>query len=274
MKLGMIQIFLVLLSVFLLTSYSAASDEFETGDDSTWSATAPASTFSCDDLTDEELDMFRRILAVGASYTEPWVGQNPYPYWRVMGWYHGKIINQVWKNLQQCVDYAPWIWTFWYTEQYDPTTATFTLSADAFYHYLEGDPTPQQVRQRVSDYLDKIFDNVGPDVWFVGGNVPKALMLVAGYSGDRDEAMQIIQEEIDARPRAVMCDFNYFMENLMQGKVYYDGRKVRFFDVIRLDFLHATLFGHQLIADIMIAKMNEIWPNMKIETYGNLEILP
>jgi len=82
-----------------------------------------------------------------------------------------------------------------------------------------------------------------------------------------------MQEEMDKRPGACLVDFDYYMDALLDGRVKYDGELIGFFDVIRIDMLHATKFGHQVIADIFIKELNNIYPSLKIEQFGHEEIM-
>ena len=234
--------------------------------------------FSCDNLTDQEIKAFTKIFCAGASYSNPMFGSSPFTPDQLDKLYHGKILEKVWENLEQCVDYIPELWIYWY-DDVDLVSSDVTIfwAVDAFFHYLDiyTLPTPEKVRKRVSDYLDALFIDGGLEegVWFITGNVPKMLMVMAGYIGNRDLILQIMQEEVDKREYAVMIDFNYYMEKLLAKKVIYNDELIGFFDVIQLDFLHATEFGHQLIADLYILELNKIYPEMMIPLWSEFEIL-
>ena len=232
--------------------------------------------FSCDDLTDAEKNMFKKIFTAGASYSNPMFGSPPFDMDQVSTFYHGKVAQRVMLNIEQCVDYEPEFWIYWDDEadMITPDT-TISLAVDAFFWSLAGTPSDEAIRASFSDYLDDIYGETGLEEGetFIAGNIPKMLMTMAGFFGDKQGALDIMQEEIDKRPGARLLDFDTYMEALLDGRVYYDGVKITFFDVIKLDFLHATDFGHQLIADIFIKELNAIYPHLKIEQYGQEEIL-
>jgi hypothetical protein len=232
--------------------------------------------FSCDDLTDVEMNLFKKVFIAGASYSNPTFGSPPFGMEQTSDFYFAKAIERAWINLGQCVDYEPEFWIYWDDES-DRITAdtTISLAIDAFFWSLSFTSSEEVIRGNFSDYLDNIYGETGLEEGetFIGGNIPKMLMNMAGFFGDKDRVLEIMQEEIDKRPGARLIDFDYYMDALLGGRVFYDGVKIGFFDVIRLDFLHATEFGHQVIADIFIKELNDIYPHLKIEQFGSEEIL-
>lgn len=232
--------------------------------------------FSCDDLTELELNLFRKVFTAGASYSNPLFGSSPFGMGQVSNFYHGKVAQRVMLNLEQCTDYDPEFWIYWddEAEMITPDT-TISLAVDAFFWSLAGTPSEEVIRASFSDYLDDIYGENGLEEGetFIAGNIPKVLMTMAGFFGNKDRALEIMQEEVDKRSGARLLDFDYYMDALLDGRVIYDGEKIGFFDVIRFDFLHATEFGHQLIADIFIKELNDIYPRLKIEQFGEEEIL-
>ena len=230
--------------------------------------------FSCDDLTEEELALFSVIFCAGSSNSHSGtMGNPPFTPDRLDWWYHGKILERVWENLGACVEYTPELWVYWYADVSQvPEDTTLSWAVDAFYHYLDDDPSPEVFRQRVSGYLDTLYgtDGMAESVYFIGANIPKIMMLA--YSGDKDEILAIIEDELAARPRTAMLDLNYYIEALLDGRLLYDGETVRFLQIMR-DLIHANQFGQQLIADLYITEINRIWPNLMVPHWGEVEVL-
>lgn len=168
------------------------------------------------------------------------------------------------------MDYAPALWVYWYTDVGEVNEAT-TLSwaIDAFYHFLDDDPEAEVFRQRVADYLATLFGSLDEGVFFIGANIPKVMML--DYTDDKDVILQIIYEEMSEYQYTVMLDLNYYMEKLLAGKVYYNGEILTPFDILK-DEVHVNELGHQLLADILIGVINEVWPEFQFATWGTIEI--
>lgn len=226
----------------------------------------------CDSLTEEEKNLFRVIFCAGASnsHTDDF---EPLPATidEVDEWYHGKIAAMAMTKLSECLYYEPEFWVYWYDEvRKVRDNTTISWAVDAFFHYLDDDPQPWLYRLRVLKYLDTLFNGMNEGVRFIGANVPKLMMF--GYDGDRNEILRIINEEMAERPYAVMIDLNYYLEKLLQGKVYYNGEKLSFLQIMR-DERHFNEFGHQVAADLFIMTINSVWQNLQIPTWGQIEIL-
>jgi len=226
----------------------------------------------CDTLTEEELNLFRTIFCAGSSNS--WsddFGTPPYTKEDLSTWYHGKIAIKAMEKLAECVEYEPVLWVYWYTDvELVPKDTTLSWAVDALFHFLDDNPDAETFRQRTEDYLDTLFSGMGKDgVYFIGANIPKAMLF--DYTGDQDAILQVIYEEFEERPYAVMVDLDYYMTQLIAGNVYYNGQKLGPFDILK-DLLHVNELGHQLLADIWIGVINEIWPNLDIPTWGEIEI--
>jgi hypothetical protein len=230
--------------------------------------------FSCSDLSQTELALFTKIFCAGASYSNPLLGNPPFYPDDLTKNYQGKILEKVWTNLGPCVDYTPELWIYWYQSVgLIESDTTLSWAVDGIFWIIT--ENVEESRGLVNDYLDAVLvdSGVGPDVHFIGAIVPKQLMLMAGIFNNRPELVQMLRDEFAKRPQASAIDFDYYMDKLLEGKVVYNGEPVGFFDVIQIDFLHATEFGHQLIADLFIGELNRIWPEFQIPTWGTVEIL-
>jgi len=249
-----------------------AADDDATDDDSIDDDSTDDDVSYCDSLTEEEKNLFRVIFCAGASnsYTDDF---EPLPATldEVDEWYHGKIGAMAMVKLAECVDYEPQFWIYWYDEVRKVRKDTaISLAVDSFFHYLDDNPDPWLFRLRVSNYLDVLFGGMNDGVRFFGANIPKLMMY--GYDGDREEILQIIYDEMSKRPNAVMIDLNYYLEKLLQGKVYYNGEQLSFLQIMK-DERHFNEFGHQVVADLFILTINSTWPNLQIPTWGQIEIL-
>jgi len=226
----------------------------------------------CGTLTDQELNLFKTIFCAGSSnsYSDDF-GTPPFTADDLFTWYHGKIVTKAMEKMGPCVDYVPALWVYWYTDVGQVQEAT-TLSwaIDAFYHFLDDDPAPMVFGERVHTYLETLFGGMNDGVFFIGANIPKVMML--DYTGDKNEILQIIYDEMTARPYAIMIDLNYYMEKLIAGKVYYNGEKLSVLDIL-IDQVHVNELGHQVLADLFIQTIDAIWPELQIPTWGTIEIM-
>lgn len=265
---------MVLLFAFglpLLFACETGGDDDDTADDDTTDDDTDDDSDYCDSLTDEEKNLFKTIFCAGSSNS--WsddFGEPPYTMEDLSAWYHGKITIKAMDKLSECVDYAPALWVYWYDDVgkvREGTTLSWAI--DSFYHFLDDDPEPETFRQRVADYLATLFGGLNEGVFFIGANIPKVMMLE--YTGDKDEILEIIADEMGKYQYTVTIDLNYYMEKLLAGKVYYNGELIGPLDILK-DQLHVNELGHQLLADIIIGVINEIWPELQIETWGTIEI--
>lgn len=251
-------------------------DDDTADDDSGDDDTGGDDDFSCAALTDEELAMFTTIFCAGSSNSHSWsMLSPPFAPDRLSKWYHGKVIEKLWENLGECVDYEPEFWIYWYTDvgNVRPET-TLSWAVDAFYHYLDDGPSPEVFRQRISGYLDTLFgpEGLADGVYFLSANVPK-LMMFGVPAEEQDLMLTIIEEELAERVYTSMLDLNYWIEHLVDGTLVYNGETLKFFDVMKPDLIHAKELGQQLIADLYIMELNDLWPNLKIEQYGLIEVV-
>ncbi len=231
--------------------------------------------FSCDALSDEELALLTKIFCAGSSNSyDNWMSSPPYTSEDLSEWYHGKVIDAVMENLGTCVEYEPEMYTYWYTGVGSISSdVTLVWAIDAYFHFLDDDPTEEVFRQRVVEYLDTVYgpNGVSDDVVFIGANIPELLQGITGFTGDTAAILQIIEEEMGERPNAVVIDLDYFFDQMVMGNIVYDGEEVGQFDIM-VDALHVNEDGHQMLADLVIQEINATWPALKVEPLGVLEI--
>ena len=250
----------------------AQDDDTQGGDDDT-----STGAFSCEDLTDEELELLTKVFCAGSSnsYSDGVMGSPPNTAAELSGWYHGKVVEQVMSNLGACVSYEPELWIYWYTEVDEvPADATLTWAIDATFHFLDDDPSEEVFRQRVADYLAILYGPGGlaEDVTFIGANVPEQLMGETGFTGDTAQILQITAEEMARYPNAVMIDLDYYLDRLSQGQVTYDGEVLEKEEIFN-DQVHVNDLGHQLLADLVIQEINARWPVLQVPQHADIEIL-
>jgi len=240
----------------------------DTGDDDTGGDDDDDQDY-CETLTDEEKGLFAVYSLAGSSNTYHNENDNPYGVGDRGQYYPGKLLGMAWAKLGPCVDYEPEMWIFWYTEaDQTPEDATLLMAVDAFYHYIDDDPDPETFRTRVQGYLTTV-NGIAPDAPFFSANIPQLMML--SYTGDKQEINDIIAYELSLYDDYFMLDIDYYMNKLVAGDVTYDGDVIGPFDILN-DLVHINEFGHQIVADMYITQLNEVYPNLDLPTYGEIVV--
>ena len=253
----------------------AADDDTADDDTADDDDTTQDGPFNCGALTETELALLTKVFCAGSSNSyDNWMSSPPYNSDDLSEWYHGKVIDAVMVNLGTCVEYEPEMYTYWYTSVGSiDSDVTLIWAIDAYFHFLDDDPTEEVFRQRVVEYLDTVYgpNGVSEDVAFIGANVPELLQGITGFTGDTAAILQIIEEEMAVRPNTVMIDLDYFFDQMIMGNIVYDGDEVGQLEIF-IDALHVNEFGHQLLAELVIQEINGLYPVLKVEPLGELVI--
>jgi hypothetical protein len=107
-----------------------------------------------------------------------------------------------------------------------------------------------------------------PEVPFILPNAPAPM--ITG-SGDPADYNQVFADFVAADPHMYLLDLDYAFGKVLAGKVTYNGEVLGAMDVL-VDPVHLNHLGHLLVAELILLKLNEIFPGFGIAPYGELII--
>ncbi len=244
--------------------------DLDTGDGILGDPSAGDSAIDCASLSPAALSLFTD-LGIGGASNSPCHGtmSTPAGPGDCAGSYYGMILIKAWERLQPCGASPPELWVETYQSVAQlPETLTLSLCVDAFFHYLDDGPDTETFRDRVNGYIDTL-TTTAPNVFFVGANVPEAMMF--SITGDKSTYNAIIAEELATRGFS-MVDVDSFFGSLLSGLVTYDGDVLTTGDVMS-DQIHVNTFGQQIVSDLFIEELNRKFPTLGLTTHGTIAIL-
>ncbi|MDP8254244.1 MAG: hypothetical protein P9M14_00705 [Candidatus Alcyoniella australis] len=277
---------LALLLVFALSCESGgddddAIDDDATGDDDTGDDDDQADDDTgddddlppgyCETLSWQEINLLGELNTMGASDTVYDNEGGPYGLGEYTQYYYGKLVNQAWPQLALCDAPDPQFWVVEYKHPWKlRESATLFIDVGSFFHLLDDDPSLTIFRLRVRQMLTTS-TNEAPNALMLWCNIPVLAMI--NYDGDKQAVNRTIAEEVAAYPAYHLVDLDWYYAQVLLGKVRYNGEPVYIWQIMT-DVRHINERGHQLVADVMVLEINEIFPNIQLPTSAELEFLP
>jgi hypothetical protein len=246
-------------AVFIALGCAAADDD----------STEIDAPFSCDNLTDEEAGLFAHTFVAGASNSPGCGGACTYDFMKGLGAYWSRVVVKGYERVGKCVEYEPQaLATGYMNVGTAPPDTTLSICLDAFFWY--SDQELDRFRESVEEYLEELH-SAAPNAALFVANIPESF--ISAFMGQSNPAdyNAAIATALDAYPRYFLLDLNSGYTQVLKGKVEYDGEVVKLEDIL-INATHINAFGHQVVADQFILRLNEEYPGLHLETHGDLVI--
>lgn len=226
-----------------------------------------ASPLSCDSLSVAEKGLFNVTFVAGAS-NSPGCNASPCTLADITAQdvYWARVVKRGYARVESCVAYLPQAnITNYESTNSAPSDTSLSISLDAFFHFSS--QSLPNFRLSVANYMAQL-NAAAPDAPFFVANIPEAMML---DQSDPPAYNAAIADAVSYYPKYHLLDVDARFKDLTAGLVSYDGVTLTPIDIL-VDPVHINDLGHQLVADLFILLLNEHYPELHLETYGDLAI--